>query len=101
MHQAIVAAATGKVFALAAYLKVKSKRTAGCPAALRSWEDFCAEPGSRKLPPKRQGLASGLTGDLAVGHAAEFGHGLAILDPVVVSACKVHFRFLSSRLRSG
>ena len=40
-------------------------------------------------------------GKFAVGHAAEFGNGLAILDPVVVSACEVHFRFLSSGLRSG
>ena len=30
-------------------------------------------------------------GEFAVGHAAEFGNGLAILDPVVVSACEVHF----------
>lgn len=40
-------------------------------------------------------------GEFAVGHAAEFGNGLAILDPVVVSASDVHFRFLSYRLRSG
>ena len=40
-------------------------------------------------------------GEFAVGHAAEFGNGLAILDPVVVSACDIHFRFISSRLRSG
>jgi hypothetical protein len=40
-------------------------------------------------------------GELAVGHAAEFGNSLAILDPVVVGACEVHFHFLSSWLRSG
>ena len=49
--------------------------------------------------------ANVLTGDAEVGefavrHAAEFGDGLAILDPAVVGACDVHFGFLSSRLRS-
>ena len=29
-------------------------------------------------------------GKFAIGHAAEFGNGLAILDPVVVSARNVH-----------
>ena len=56
-------------------------------------------------------LADGLTGDGAdvlagnaeigeftVGHAAEFRDGLAILDPVVVSAGDVHVRFLSWEL---
>ena len=33
--------------------------------------------------------------EFAVGHAAKFRHGLAILDPVVVSASEVHGRFLS------
>ena len=32
-------------------------------------------------------------GKFAVRHAAEFGNGLAILDPVVVSARNVHFHF--------
>jgi len=40
-------------------------------------------------------------GEFAVRHAAEFGDGLAILDPVVVSACKVHVRFLVCERRSG
>ena len=60
------------------------------------------------------GLVGSLAGDIrdiaaadaevakfTVRHAAEFVDGLAILDPVVVSACEVHFRFLSCWLRSG
>ena len=34
--------------------------------------------------------------EFAVGHAAEFVDGLAILDPIVVSACEVHGHFLSN-----
>lgn len=40
-------------------------------------------------------------GKLAIGHAAQFGDGLAVLDPVVVSACNVHVHFLSSGFGPG
>lgn len=87
-----------------------NKKPPDVPAVFWSWEDF-----SKMRSVAAQKLsADGLTGDgadvltsdaevgeFAVRHAAEFRDGLAILHPVVVSACEVHDRFLSCRHRSG
>ena len=80
------------------------------PAVLRSWEDIVVPEEVPVFQYSANGLAGNVAdilagdaevGEFAIGHAAEFGNGLAVLDPIVVSACDVHFISLSSRLRSG
>jgi hypothetical protein len=63
---------------------------------IQSWEDCLVLADSLA-----SNLADVFAGDaeiaeFAIGHAAKFGNGLAILHPVVVSARDVHGHFLST-----